>query len=123
VIRTVGHVGDQQRVFYSTPDSADVMEHFVDRDRKRVLVAEHGHGQGIADEGDIDSGFIDQARGGVVVSGQASDGFVKDLFFAESSSGEFVARFADRCKTHDILQCPSANRADRACARRPTAVG
>jgi hypothetical protein len=42
--------------------SFHVVQHLVDGDRKGVLVAEHGHGQGIADQYDINSGFIDQAR-------------------------------------------------------------
>jgi len=39
------------------------------------------------------------------------------LLFAESGSGDLAARFADGRETHDVLQCPSANWADRACMR------
>jgi hypothetical protein len=70
----------------------------------------------------VDAGLVDQARGSVVVSGQAGNGIALKLLFAESSSGDLAARFADGGETHDVLQCPSANLADRACMRRLSLV-
>ena len=96
------------------------MQHLVDGDRERVLVAEHGHGQRIADQGNIDAGLVDQARGRVVVGGEAGDGFVVKLLFADGGGSDLAARriSADGGETHCVLQCPSASWADRACARR-----
>jgi len=42
---------------------------------------------------------------------------VVKLLFPDGSSSDFTARFADGRETHDVLQCPSANRAERACMR------
>jgi len=84
------------------------VQHFVERDRKRVLVSQHGLGQRVADQNNVDPGLSDQARGGLVVRGETSYRFVVEFLFAERSDGNLAARFADRNQTHDVLQCPSA---------------
>ena len=118
LIRPVRHVGDEQRVFHAAAHRPHVVQHLVDRDRERVLIAKHGHGQRVADQSNVDAGLVDQARGGVVVGGQAGNGFVVKLSFRGGSSSDLAAgKPADRRETHDVLQCPSANRADRACTR------
>src|SRR5208282_3197233 len=118
LIGPVGHVGDEQCVFHSAAHGLYVVQHLIDSDRKRVFVAEHGHGERVADEGDVDPGLVDESRGGIVVGREAGDGLMVKLLFADGRSGDLAARLADRCKTHDVLQCPSANWADRACVRR-----
>jgi hypothetical protein len=50
-----------------------MMQHLVYRDGQGVFVAENGHGKGITDEDDIDSGLIDETRRGIVVGGQGCD--------------------------------------------------
>ena len=80
------------------------------RDRERVLVAQHGLGQRVADQNHVHAGLVDQARGGIVVGGETGDRFVVKFLFAERSDRNLLARFADRNQTHDVLQCPSANR-------------
>ena len=74
LIRAIRHVGNQQSVLDAAAHGFDVMQHLVHGDRQRVLVAQHGHGQRVADQSNVDAGLVDQARGGVVVSGQAGDG-------------------------------------------------
>ena len=69
----VGHVGDEQRVARAAANRAHVMQHFVERDRQRAVVAEHGHADRIAHENDVHAGFIEQARGRIVVCREAGD--------------------------------------------------
>ena len=84
LIRPVGHVGDQQRVLHAAAHRLDVVQHLVHRDRERVLVAQHGHGQRVADQRNVDARLVHQARGSVVVCGQAGDGFALKLLFADA---------------------------------------
>src|ERR1035437_4459207 len=117
LIRPVRHVGDQQRILHAPVHGLDVVQHLVHRNRERVLVTKHGHSQRVADQDNVDASLVDQARRGIVVGGQAGDGFALKLLFADGSSGDLVAGVAHRGETHNVLQCPSANRADRACTR------
>src|ERR1035438_7824663 len=66
-------------------------------------------------KGNVDSRFVDQTRGCIVVGGETGDGGALKFLFADGGGGDLAARFADRGETHNVLQCPSANRADRAC--------
>src|SRR5882724_10314007 len=50
-----------------------MVQHFVDSDRQCVLVPQHDHTGRIADKNHVHAGFIEQARGRVVVRRQASD--------------------------------------------------
>jgi len=113
LIGPVGHVGDQQRVLHPAPHRLHVMQHLVHRDRERVLVAQHGLSQRIAHQHHVDASLIHQTRGGVVVSGKASDGFVAEFLFPQGCGRNFVAGAvegtADRGDAHDVLQCPSAS--------------
>src|SRR5207245_2571696 len=101
------HVSKQQRVLDSTAHGSDMVQHFVHRDRECVLVAEHGHSQRIADQDHVNASFIHQPCGGIVVRGQASNGFVVELLFAKRCNSNSLARSANRSETHDVLQCPS----------------
>ncbi len=113
VVGAVGHIGHKQRVLHATPHGLGVVKHFVHRDRERVRVAEHGHGQRVADQNNVDGSLVHQARAGIVVGGQAGDGLMLKFLLAKGSDSNLSARFANRCETHDVLQCPSAL-ADRA---------
>jgi len=69
------------------------MQHLVHGDGECVVVAENGLGEGIADQNHLNAGFIDQARGGVVVGGEAGDGLMVEFLFPQRSGGDFLARF------------------------------
>jgi hypothetical protein len=114
VVGAVGHVGDQECVLHSPARGSGVVQHLIDRDRKRVFISEHGLGERVADEDHVDAGFVNQTRAGIIVRSQTGDWFVMKLFVLQGSNGNFVARLANRSETHDVLQCPSAV-ADRAC--------
>ena len=86
-----------------------MVQHLVGGDRERVVVAEHGLGQRVADQDDVDASLVDQARAGVVIGGQAGNGFAAEFLFSKRCNGDFLARFAKRGETHDVLQCPSAS--------------
>jgi len=85
------------------------MQHLLHSDGERVFVAEHGHGQRVANQDHVYTGFVQEARGGVVVGSQAGNRFHAGVFFrGVKQLVVFRMRFADRGKTHDVLQCPSA---------------
>jgi len=67
----------------ATSHGARVVQHFFNGDRQRVLVAQHGLREGIANQHDIDSSFVDEAGGGVVVGSQARDRFVPEFLFSQ----------------------------------------
>ena len=83
VIAAEGHVGHDQSATHGAANGARVVEHLVDGDGKRIFVAENDHGQRVADENEIDAGFVDEARSGVVVCGERGDGLALALHFAE----------------------------------------
>src|SRR5579863_9099511 len=86
-----------------------MMQHFVNSDRERILVAQHGLGQRVADQDNVDGGFIHQARSGIVVGRQASDGLMLEFLLAKRSYSDFLARFANRCQTHMSSSAPPAS--------------
>src|SRR5579872_1962592 len=49
VKRSERHVGYEKRMLHPTPDGFGVMQHFVNRDRERVFVAQHRLGKRVAD--------------------------------------------------------------------------
>ena len=62
-------IADDQR-FRSRPgDRRDVVGHVVDRELQRVVVAEHDHRDGVADEDDVGAAVVDHARRRRVVRG------------------------------------------------------
>jgi hypothetical protein len=75
VVRAVGHVGDEQCALDAGADGARVVNHVVERDVDCVLVTEHDVGERVADEDDVGSGFVNDARGRVVVSREADKRF------------------------------------------------
>src|SRR5215813_415883 len=114
MVRAVRHIDDQERILYSSPDRPGMMQHLVRCDGKRVVITEHRHGQRVADQDYVDARLVYQACTGVVVGSKAGNGLVLKFLFSERYSSDFLARFTNRCETHDVLQCPSAS-ADRAC--------
>jgi D-mannonate dehydratase len=43
-------------------DGAGVVEHLVDGDGEGVFVAQDDHGQRVADQDEVDAGFVGEAR-------------------------------------------------------------
>jgi len=115
VIAAVGHVRDEEGAARSTAHGAGVMEHFVDGDGQGIFVAEHDHAERIADEDDVHAGFVNQARGRIVVSREAGDflgvresagGFGFPL--EEFGHGDFAVPGL-RDNAHGGLRCRSLN--------------
>ena len=73
------HVRDEQRLFCPACRRARVMQHLFQRYRRRVLVPKHNHAQRVADQDDVDAGFVEQPRRGIIVCGQRGD-FLAALF-------------------------------------------
>ncbi len=67
------HVHHHQRSLYSTPNDFGVVDHFVERDVQRVLVALDDHGETVSHQDRIDSRFVEQRRQGEVISCQHAD--------------------------------------------------
>ena len=92
VIGAEGHVGDDEGVLGAAADGAGVVDHFVEGDGERVVVAEDDHAEGVADEEDVNAGLVGEARGRVVVGGEADD-FLRcgiGLAIEESGDGDFA---------------------------------
>ena len=111
VIAAVGHVGDEQGAACAAADGAGVVEHLVHCDRERVGVAEHGHGEGIADQREVDTGFVDESCGGIIDSGEGGDACPAALAFSEGVHGAFGTcggwLRAGSGKAHVGLECRS----------------
>ena len=61
------HVDDHQRVLDRAADHFGVVDHLVERDGQRAVVALDDHRHAVADENALDAGRIDQPRERVVV--------------------------------------------------------
>ena len=60
-----------------------MMKHLVNSDRNRRIVPQHGLGKRVTHENQFDARFVHQARGGVVVGGQARNLFAPQLPFED----------------------------------------
>ena len=69
VVAEPRHVGDDQRRGRGPGHRCRVMRHIGHRDLQGVVVAEHDHGDGIADQDEIDAGGIGHARTRCVIGG------------------------------------------------------
>ncbi len=69
VIAAERHVGHHQSAAHGATHGARVVQHLVHGNGQRVFMAEHDHGQRVADKNQIDAGLVDEARGCVVVGG------------------------------------------------------
>jgi hypothetical protein len=66
----------------------------------------------IPDQHHLNTSFVDQTRGGVVVSGKASNGIVAEFLFAKRGGSYLMAGAVEETapewgQAHDVLQCPS----------------
>ena len=118
VIAAEGHVGDDERAAHGAAHGAGVVQHLVHGDGEGVFVAEHDHGERVADQDQVDAGLVDQARGGIVVGGERGDGLALALHLSECGHGDFCDRDDRRRrsraagevgKAHGCLQCRSAD--------------
>ena len=73
--RSIRHVGDQQRALHRASHGLQMNQYLVERDGHGVAVSQHDIAQTVADEDDVDSCFIDDARGRVIVSCQTNQSF------------------------------------------------
>ena len=60
VIAAERHVGHHQRAMHGAAYGARVVQHLVHGDGQRVFVAEHDHGQRVADKNQIDPSLVHQ---------------------------------------------------------------
>lgn len=67
-------IPDEERARRAPGHGAAVLEHDVERDGERGVVAVDDHGGGVPDEADVDAGGVDVDRRGVVVGGDDGDG-------------------------------------------------
>ena len=89
VIAAEGHVGDDESAANGAANGAGVVQHLVHGDGEGVVVAEDDHGERVADQQEIDAGFVDEAGAGVVVRGERGDGLALALHFTERGHGDF----------------------------------
>lgn len=83
LIATEGEVADEERPGGAAGDGAAVLEHDVERDGERGVVAVHHHGRRVPDEADVDPGRVDVHRGRVVVGRDDGDGLPASVLPAE----------------------------------------
>src|SRR5690348_9454065 len=88
VIRSVGHIGDDQCTLDSTTDGAHVMKHLFDRDWEGVLVSQHDHGERIAYQDHVDSSLVDEPRRCVIVGRETRNWRAALLFVLYGINGD-----------------------------------
>jgi len=76
-------IPDEERPWRAPGHGAAVLEHEVERDGERGVVAVDDHGGGVPDEADVDARGVDVDRGGVVVGGDDGDGLPSAVLAAE----------------------------------------
>jgi hypothetical protein len=86
-----------------------MVQHLFHGDRQSAVIAEDDLGERVADEDEIDVGFIGKAGGGVVVGGEGNDGLVLALLVGKGLDGDAMAEIAGG-DAHILLQCGSAGR-------------
>ena len=64
-----GQVGNDWGAFDTAADGCGVVDHHLHRDAGGIGQAEHDHAKGIADQDQVHTGFIEQARGWVIIGG------------------------------------------------------
>ncbi len=69
-----GEVGDEEGAGGAPGGGGGMVEHVLHGDVGGVRVAEDDHAEGVADEDEIEAGFVEETGGGVVVGGEGRDG-------------------------------------------------
>ena len=120
VIAAKRHIGHHQRPAHRSANSACVMQHLVHSNGQGIVMAQHHHGQRIAHQNHVDSGLVDQARSGVVVSRQRSNWLALALHPGKRGHGHFgcqngswsgcvSAPSGEAGNAHFYLQCRSVH--------------
>jgi hypothetical protein len=89
VVAAKGHIGNYEGAMHGAANGAGVVEHLVHGDGKGIFVAKRDHGERVADEEEIYSGFVNEAGAGVVICGERGDWLALALHFAEGGHGDF----------------------------------
>ena len=89
MIAAEGHVGDDHGAMHGAADGAGVVQHLVHGDGEGGIVTENDHGEGVADEDEVDAGLVDEARGRVIVCGEAGDGDAREFLVLNGLDGDF----------------------------------
>ena len=80
-------------------DGGRVDDHLVHGDGHGGVVAQHHHAQRIADENQIDAGFVDGQRAGIIIGGDHRDGFAALFLGVQGGDGDFLAIHVDSPST------------------------
>lgn len=91
LIGTEGHVTDDERALDPLDHALGVVDHLVEGDRHRRVVARHHIGCGITDQEDVDSRAIEDARHREVIRGEHGD-LLTDLLHLEQGIGGDLLR-------------------------------
>ncbi|CAB4951672.1 unannotated protein [freshwater metagenome] len=102
VIAEPRHVGDDQRGRLGAGHCGGVMRHIGHRDLQRVVVAEHDHGDGIANQNQVDTGSIGHPRTGCVVGRDHDQGNV-----AAADLATLNGRHGGTCAHWSLLTRPA----------------
>ena len=102
LIRQERHIADDVRKLRAAFDGGRVDDHLVHRDGHGGVIAQHHHAQRIADEDQIDAGFVDGERAGIVVGGDHGDGFAALFLGVQGGDGNFFAIHVDSPSTELI---------------------
>ena len=99
VVTVNRHIGDEQCLFHAASRRARVMQHLFQRHTRGVLIPKHHHSHRIAHEDDVDAAFVEQSRGGIIVSRQRSDFLTALLHLAKILHGHLLERSAADLRT------------------------
>jgi len=86
-----GEIGDDHSVFGSAGNGGGVVDDVIDGDIGGIWKAEHHHAERIADEENIDTCFVEEASGGVIVGGEDGEFFAPEFSTGEESRSHKVA--------------------------------
>ena len=101
VIGEEGQIGYDERPGCAVRDRAAMMNHHVQRDADRRVVAEHDHAEGVANQQNIDSGAIHNAGHGGVIRRQHGDLLRGAFHFEKVGNADLPALFC-----HILLSSP-----------------
>jgi hypothetical protein len=75
VERSIRHIRDQQSALHGASHGLQMDQNLVERDGHRVAVSQHDIAETVADENHVNSGFVDDPGGRVIVRCQTNETF------------------------------------------------